>query len=70
MTPLIVTLALFLDAVYGAAHPAITPAAQLNERQNHITLIWTPSVSGPAASVYCKWNQNFRLVQVELTPDV
>ncbi|KAH7073767.1 hypothetical protein BKA63DRAFT_40264 [Paraphoma chrysanthemicola] len=51
MTPLIVTLALFLDAVCGAAHPAITPAAQLVERQNlDIGTIWSPSVVGTSIS--------------------
>jgi hypothetical protein len=53
MTPLIVTLALFLDAVYGAAHPAITSAAQLVERQNlGIGTIWSPSLVG--TDISCK----------------
>jgi hypothetical protein len=53
MAPLIVILALLLDAVHGAAHPAITPAAQLIERQNlGIGTIWSPSVVG--TDITCK----------------
>jgi hypothetical protein len=53
MAYLIVTLALFLDAVHGAAHPAITPPAQFVERQNlRIGLLWSPSVAG--TDVVCK----------------
>ena len=50
MTPLILILVYFLVAVHGAAHPAPTPPARLDERQAGVATVWSPVIVGTTVS--------------------
>jgi hypothetical protein len=57
MTPLILILIHCLVAVDGAAYPAPTPAARLEERQVFgISTVWSPTVVG--TTVWCAFRSS------------